>query len=221
MRGCVIIPAYNEEMRIGYIVGEVKAKGVDCVVIDDGSSDKTKMIAEREGAHVISHPNNSGKGRSIRDGFSYVLESGYDFGLIMDGDGQHHPDEIPAFIKAAEDSDAGVIVGNRMRKPRNMPPVRLLTNWFMSTIISLITGQRLPDSQCGFRLIRSEVIKAIILSSDRYEIESEILIKAARAGFKIKSIFIKSIYGGQKSQIRPFKDTLRFVSFISKTIFSK
>ena len=214
MRGCVIIPAYNEEMRIGHIVCEIKAKGLDCLVIDDGSSDKTRKIAEREGASVISHPVNLGKGTSLRDGFRRVMEGGYDFIITMDGDGQHHPDEIENFIRAAEENDAEIILGNRMHNPKDMPLRRRLTNWFMSTLISAIAHQDIPDSQCGFRLVRTDVLKTIPLTTNKYEIESEVLIEASRGGFKIRSIPIKSIYRGQKSQIRPFVDTIRFISFI-------
>lgn len=214
MRGCVIIPAYNEEMRIGRIVHEIRIKGLDCLVIDDGSSDKTRKAAEAEGASVISHPINLGKGASLRDGFRRIMENGYDFVITMDGDGQHHPDEIDNFIKAAEEGDAGIVTGNRMHNPKDMPLKRRLTNWFMSALISAVAHQDIPDTQCGFRLIRTGIIKDIPLTTSKYEIESEVLIEAARAGFRIKSIPIKSIYKGQESRIRPFVDTIRFISFI-------
>ncbi len=217
MRGCVIIPAYNEEMRIGHIAREVIARGLDCLVIDDGSLDKTREIAEREGACVITHLNNLGKGLSLRDGFRYVLDKDYDFVITMDGDGQHHPDELTNFIGAAKTGDAGIILGNRMSDPKDMPLKRRLTNWFMSSLISMIAGQDMPDSQCGYRLVKTDVLRAISLTSDKFEIESEVLIKASKAGFKVKSIPIKSIYRGQKSKIRPFVDTLRFIYFLLRT----
>ncbi len=217
MRGCVIIPAYNEEMTIGPVVREIKAKGLDCVVIDDGSSDKTRQVAENEGAYVISHPRNYGKGASLNDGFRYSLNRNYDYVITMDGDGQHNPDEIDNFLKAAEKGDTQIVLGNRMCNPKDMPLIRRLTNRFMSLLISSIVHQKLPDSQCGFRLIKSEVLKVIVCTATKYEIESEVIIRAARAGFKIKSIPIRSIYKGEKSQIRPVADTLRFIAFILKT----
>lgn len=218
MKGCVIIPVHNEAMTIGPIVQEIKAKGLDCVVIDDGSSDKTKDLAEREGAYVISHPTNYGKGTSLNDGFRYILYRNYDYAITMDGDGQHNPDEIKNFLKTAEGSEAKIILGNRMLDPKGMPLIRRLTNRFMSLLISLISRQNLPDSQCGFRLIKSDIFKTITLNTTKFEIESEVLIKAARAGFKIESIPIKSIYKGEKSQIHPIADTLRFIVFILRTI---
>lgn len=220
-RGCVLIPANNEEMLIGHLVEEVKKNGLDCLVVDDGSTDKTKEEAERAGARVISHHRNLGKGVSLRDGFKKAMEDGYDFIIIMDGDGQHHPDELAHFIKAAERGDAAVILGNRMGDPKGMPLKRKVTNWVMSSLISFIAGQRMPDTQCGYRLIKTDVLRSVPLITDKYEIESEILIGASKAGFKIKSIPIKSIYGKQKSHIRPFVDTARFISFIIRTAFRR
>ncbi|MFH1778784.1 MAG: glycosyltransferase family 2 protein [Candidatus Omnitrophota bacterium] len=217
MRGCVIIPAYNEEMTIGPVVREIRAKGLDCVVVNDGSSDKTRQVAEHEGAYVISHPKNYGKGTSLTDGFRYSLNRNYNYIITMDGDGQHNPDEIDNFLKVAEKGDTQIVLGNRMCNPKDMPLIRRLTNRFMSLFISSIVHQKLPDSQCGFRLIKSEVLKVIACTATKYEIESEVIIRAARAGFKIKSIPIRSIYKGEKSQIRPVADTLRFIAFILKT----
>jgi len=221
LKGCVIIPAYNEEMLIGHLIGEVKKRGLDCVVIDDGSTDKTRQEAERCGAYVISHRKNLGKGMSLRAGFKKAIEGNYRFVITMDGDGQHHPDELGHFIKAAEKDDVAIILGNRMWCPKDMPLKRRITNWVMSGLISLIAGQRMPDTQCGYRLIKTDVLKAIPLTTNKYEIESEVLIEASRAGFRIISIPIKSIYGGQKSQIRPFVDTARFLSFIIKMAFRR
>jgi glycosyltransferase involved in cell wall biosynthesis len=220
-RGCVIIPALNEEMRIGHIVSEARARGLDCIVVDDGSVDKTKDEAAREGADVIVHRKNHGKGMSLRDGFKRVLEGEYDYVITMDGDGQHHPDELEHFMKASCRSDTDLVLGNRMGDPKGMPLRRRATNWFMSSLISFMAGQSIPDTQCGYRLIKTKVLKAIPLTTDKYEIESEVLIEAARAGFVIRSIPIKSIYRGQKSQIRPFKDTLRFLSFIFKVALKR
>ena len=96
-----------------------------------------------------------------------------------------------------------------------MPLLRIITNRFMSLIISAFARQYIPDTQCGFRLVKKEVLQKITLSTSKYETESEILIKAARLGFKIEFVPIKTIYSGQKSQINPFVDTLRFLRFIT------
>jgi len=102
-----------------------------------------------------------------------------------------------------------------MSNPIRMPKLRVITNKFMSWFISQIAGQRIPDTQCGFRLIKKEVLEKVKIETNNFEIESEILIKAARLGFPIKSISIKSIYfKSLHSRINPFIDTVRFIKFI-------
>jgi hypothetical protein len=101
-----------------------------------------------------------------------------------------------------------------MNSTGQMPALRLATNRFMSWLISLVTGQRIPDTQCGFRLVKKELLEKLKLSTSKYETESEILIQASRLGFKIESVPVKTIYSGQKSRINPFVDTLRFLRFI-------
>ena len=101
-----------------------------------------------------------------------------------------------------------------------MPYVRLFTNKFMSWLISLAAGQSVPDTQCGFRLIKRGVLERIDLKTSKYETESEIIIQASRLGFKIESIPVKSIYEGEKSQINPVVDTLRFIRFICAQLWT-
>jgi glycosyltransferase involved in cell wall biosynthesis len=214
MKICVIIPTYNEAKAIGELTAKIHAQQLGALIIDDGSLDNTGQIARDNGAIVLRNEVNKGKGASLIRGFNYLAESDFEAVITMDGDGQHEPEEIPAFIRSAENSKYDIVVGNRMLKREEMPLTRVLTNKFMSWIISRIAGQNIPDTQCGYRLIKKEVIKKIRLSTSRYETESEILIRAAREGFKIGSIPIKSIYRGEKSQINPFTDTVRFIKLI-------
>lgn len=214
MKPCVVIPAYNEALAIADVVSQVRKQGWEVVVIDDGSSDDTSDRARQGGAMVIRSPQNEGKGSSLIKGFGYCLDKGFDAAITMDADGQHSPADIPSFIRAAEFSASKVFVGNRMLEARGMPIVRLLTNKFMSWIISRIARQRIPDTQCGFRLIRRDILERIDLRARKYEIESEVLIKAGRLGAVIESVPIKTIYAGSKSRINPFIDTLRFIRFI-------
>ena len=218
MKVCVVIPTYNEARTISVLVKQIRKQGLDALVIDDGSSDDSGQIARNSGALLLKNEQNQGKGASLIKGFDFTLKNNYDAVITMDGDGQHLPEEIPDFIRAAAGSDKGIIIGNRMSQRRNMPLVRVWTNKFMSWIISKITKQKIPDSQCGFRLIKKEVLARMHLVTSKYEIESEILIKASRLGFKIASVPIKSIYVGERSRINPFFDTLRFIKFIHKEL---
>lgn len=217
MKICVVIPSLNESSTIAELVKKIIEFKLDVLVIDDGSQDNTSEIAGDSGAKVIRNEANEGKGASLSKGFRYCLENGYDAVITMDGDGQHSPDDLPVFIRGA-DSDNSIIVGNRMQKTKNMPFVRLLTNKFMSWLISKVAKQKIPDTQCGFRLIKREVLEKVELSTARYEAESEILIKASKLGFKIGSVPIKSVYKGEVSKINPLTDTIRFIKYIKKEL---
>lgn len=132
----------------------------------------------------------------------------------MDADCQHSPAELDKFLQEAA-SGSYFTVGNRMFNHSGMPKLRVITNKFMSWLISRIARQRIPDTQCGFRLIKRETLERIEIKTNNFEIESEILIKAARLGFPIKSVPIKSIYfKSLRSRINPFVDTIRFIKFI-------
>jgi len=214
MRTCVIIPTFNESKAIAGLIVQIRQLGLEVIIIDDGSSDDTAKIAQASGAKVLRNESNVGKGTSLIKGYNFAIAQGFDAVISMDGDGQHSCADIKGFIQKAETSQSAVIVGNRMGTTKNMPIVRFLTNRFVSKLISIIIKQNIPDTQCGFRLLKKEVLTKLNLSASKYEIDSEVLIKAARLGFKIESIPIKTIYSGQKSQINPFVDTLRFLRFI-------
>ena len=221
MKTCVVIPTYNEEKAIGGLIDKIRGLGLDIVIVDDGSTDNTVKIAGEKGVALISNKVNEGKGTSLIKGFKYSLDKGFDAVVCMDGDGQHLPEEIPNFIRIAEHSNGSIFVGNRMSKTRNMPLLRILTNKFMSWLISQVARQKIYDTQCGFRLIKSDVLRKVSLRTSKFEIESELLIEASRLGFKIESVPIKSVYAGEKSQINPFLDTIRFIKFILKELKRK
>lgn len=213
----VVIPSYNEARTIGGIVRDTVNMGLDVLVIDDGSSDHTERIALDNGAMVIRHTHNLGKGYSVREGIKDVLEKlKYDWMVMMDGDGQHHTEDIPVLMDATKEEGVDIVMGNRMDAAHSMPSVRYLTNRFMSWVLSCMCGQHMPDTQCGFRLIRVEALKKLSLTSEKYDIESEMLIRAAEIDMKIVSAPIRTIYGDETSEIHPVHDTIRFFSLISR-----
>lgn len=212
MKTCAIIPCFNVAGTVGRIIKELKKLDIDVIVIDDGSQDFTSQIAIQYQAVVLRNNNNLGKGASLRKGFEYAGTCAYDLIITMDGDGQHLPEEVINFLKAqSANPEADIIIGNRMNSPVGMPLVRRLANRIMSGIISGICHQRIPDSQNGFRLLRSRIFKGLDLKSNRFEIESEIILKAAKRGIKIFSIPVHSVYKNHSSRIRPLADTVRFI----------
>lgn len=210
----VLIPAYNEEAKIAGAVGRVKAEGYDVLVVDDGSGDATPAKAREAGARLIQNSKNSGKGHALRAGFSYFLSSPFNFLITMDADGQHDPKDLEKFLKAHEESGAPLLIGNRMENPTHMPWVRVLTNHFLSSILSLIGGQKIPDSQCGYRLITKEALRSMHFKTGHFEIESEMLLEALRLKLKVRSVSVSSVYEGGSSHIHPIRDTFRFFRFL-------
>jgi glycosyltransferase involved in cell wall biosynthesis len=214
MKICVIIPSYNVADTIGKLTKALLKKNIFVLVVNDGSIDSTETKAKQAGAFVLTNTKNLGKGQSLRRGFKYALEKDYQIIITMDGDGQHAVEDIDKFIECAKDPEKKLIIGNRMLNPKNMPFVRRLTNIFMSWLLSKICHQYIPDSQCGYRLLKREVLENIELSVSKFEIESEILVSASRKGFKIYSVPIQTIYKGQSSMIHPLRDTYRFFKFL-------
>ncbi len=221
MNICVLIPVYNEAKAIGRVVKSITSLGLDVVVVDDGSDDDSESIAKKEGATVLRHGQKNGKGFSLQYGFNYIQNKGYDAVITMDGDGQHAATDLKAFIEKSQKYPHSVINGNRMTSSKGMPLVRYLTNKFMSFIISLATGQSIPDSQCGFRYIGMKVLKDINPSCTGFEIETEILMKAAKRKHNIFSVPIQTIYEDEESKINPMGDTIRFFSYFFKELFTK
>lgn len=218
MKICVLIPAHNEEKHIGRLAAEVRAKGLDVLVVDDGSTDATSAKAGESGAVVLANDLRQGKGFSLKRGFAYVLEHGYDGVIAMDGDGQHDVGDIDAFLAAARTTSRCVANGTRMGDAAAMPFVRRVTNRFMSWMISKICGQRIEDTQCGYRYISADVLRELTLTSNDFEIETEVLLKSCRAGCHIVSVPVKTIYRDEKSKIRPVRDTVRFFKYLAREL---
>ncbi|HNV24519.1 MAG TPA: glycosyltransferase family 2 protein, partial [Candidatus Omnitrophota bacterium] len=207
MKICILIPVYNEARTIGEIVRCLRESSYDVLVVDDGSKDDSAHLAQENGAVVVSHEGQKGKGASLRQGFEYILNKKYEGVIMMDGDGQHHIKDIMGFLEKAQEYPKIIVVGNRMKDTKRMPLLRYLTNRLMSVLISLASGQYIPDTQCGFRYISYEALKELSLSSDGFEIETEILMKARKKKIKICSVPIETIYENEESKINPVVDT--------------
>ncbi len=216
---CAVIPAYNEARAIRAVVGAAVDNADAVVVVDDGSSDGTGQAAEAAGALVITHEVNLGKGQALATGIAWAVENGFDAAVTLDADGQHDPSQIPRFVDRFRTTGADIVLGTRMYNRGNMPLVRALTNLVTSIVISCIAGQRITDSQSGYRLLKCATVGALPVTGARFDAESEILVKAARAGLTIREVPISAIYRGEASSINAFRDTCRFIFLALRLIF--
>ena len=211
-----VIPAYLEEKHIAEVVRRTLQQLDNVLVIDDGSADATAATARNGGAEVIVHPQNLGKGESIKTGLRHWLERNFIYVVVLDGDGQHLPDEIERFLEAASSTRAELLIGTRMKDVREMPLLRRLVNRYMSNKISRLCGQPIPDTQCGFRMVHRRLIPDLLGGAERFDYETEMLILASRKGCRIESVPITTVYSDEVSSIHPLRDTRRFFKLIRR-----
>ncbi len=212
---CAVIPFYNEKDFLSDVVSSTLNFVDNIIAVNDGSSDGSELtIGNYNAVKIISLDKNFGKGYALQQGFSESLKSHYDIVITIDADKQHNPDFIPAFISMINNFD--IVIGSRLNDTKNMPFQRILSNKITSVLLSLKTGQKILDSQCGFRAYKSEVLKKVKSFSLGYEAESEIIVYAARAGFKIGFVNISTIYGNEKSKMNPVKAILGFIKILFK-----
>lgn len=218
-----ILPAYNAARFLPAVVGEIRRLHPDLrvLVVDDGSSDGTADTARATGAEVIVHQVNQGKGEALKTGYRWAQEQNLDWVYTMDSDGQHLPAEMQGLMDAALAGPWDVVVGTRMAQVQDMPWIRLKTNQFTSWVVSRLAGQRIPDSQNGYRLYRVACLQGVRLKTKRYDSESEILVRLARRGARIGSAPITTVYGDETSSINPLVDTGRFFRLVIMLLFSR
>jgi len=209
---CVaLIPCFNEASHIGGLIASIQAFIPHVLVMDDGSADDTALIARKAGAKVIRCGRNAGKGRALRAGWEQARERGFPWALMLDGDGQHAPLDIPKFLHCAESSGASLVVGNRMLATETMPVIRRQANGWMSRRISRLVGTKVPDSQCGFRLARVDLLLQLPILTNRFEVESSMLTSFFQHRQRVEFVPIQTIYRSPKSNIHPLADTWRWL----------
>jgi glycosyltransferase involved in cell wall biosynthesis len=199
------------------VIHGVRRRVGRCIVVDDGSTDETAVLAKRAGAELIIHASNRGKGAAVRSALACLRGTPFSYAVLLDADGQHDPAEIPRFCEAARRHDADMVLGTRMHAPAGMPWLRRITNRTMSRIISGLCGVPLTDTQCGYRLLSRRAVERMRLTTSNFEVESEMLLDATRQGLTITEVPVRSIYGDDHtSHIRPVRDTIRFLRLVSK-----
>jgi glycosyltransferase involved in cell wall biosynthesis len=215
-RACLaVVPAYNEAATIGPVIDSLRAHapGFDVVVIDDGSTDATCREAVARGVRVLRHPFNLGIGGAVQSGFKFALESGYDYMVQVDADGQHDPAEIPLFVEKFRATGADLIIGERDYS--QMPLVRRVSNTIGRLAFSWAMGRRIRDNQSGYRLLSRRLMEAVLGSAERgYEFEMDMIVIAVKRGWRIEGVPIRTIYGEEKSHIKPMQHVVHFFRMV-------
>ena len=213
MRVAALVPAFQAAARLGDVLQRLAAleRPPAVLVVDDGSRDATALVARQHGARVLSFAGNRGKGYALLAGFA-ALRDEFDAVVTLDADGQHPPECLPGLVRAAE-AGADLVLGIRARTP-DMPFARRLANGFSSGWATWLAGQRVSDSQCGYRLHSRSLLERVPLTPGRYEVETELVVRAARLGFRIAEVEIPTIYGEERSQVHAVRDVPRIVGVL-------
>ena len=213
-RVCVIVPTYNNERTIADVLRRVQAYTLNIIVVNDGSTPAT-MTAIRsleQLPEIVDYTPNRGKGYALKMGFRRALELGYRYAITIDSDGQHFPEDIPAFMDCHVANKEALIVGARNLTADNMPSKNTFANKFSNFWFHLQTGINLEDTQSGYRLYPLEVINLRWPITPRYEAELELLVFSAWCGVPVVSTPVRVYYppeGERVSHFRPFWDFFR------------
>lgn len=219
LRFAAAIPAFEAAATVAAVVAAVGEYAPALLVVDDGSGDGTGDAARAAGAEVIVHATNLGKGRALRTAFDRLFERGFDAVVTVDADGQHRADQIPKLVATASGSD--LVLGTRDHAFGGMSSVRRTSNRWSSWAISRVAGLDLRDVQTGFRLYRRRVIDAVGFPEPRFEAESAVIVRAARAGFRVATVPVRMdvVDGRATSHYRPLVDSLRIARAVTQARF--
>lgn len=210
-----VIPFYNEEKTLEKIVSDT-AQFVDIVIaVNDGSTDNSfDKIKNLKNVICLNNPENNGKGFALNLGFKKSIELNSIFTITLDADLQHSPKYIENLLTLVNQYD--IIIGKRKKFLSKMPIQRMISNFLTSFLLTLKTNQKIEDSQSGFRLYKTEILKNILPSSNGFEAESEILVNASKYGYKIGFVDIPTIYEDEKSKMKVWKTIIGFIKVLFK-----
>ncbi len=209
-----LIPAHNEHEHITAVVTAAH-QYLPVLVVDDGSTDDTALLAEAAGAQVLRQTPNQGKGAALIAGFKLALSQGAGAVITLDGDGQHDPAEIPVFLTAYARQPAGMIIGQRDYS--QMPRFRRTTNTVGRAMISLALGQYIPDNQSGYRLISHSLLERLLDSPEKgFELEVDMITLCLKYKLGLGWVPIRTIYAGQASHIRPMRHLVHYIRIVFK-----
>ena len=218
----ILIPAYDCAATIGDVVSGARRVVERVLVVDDGSHDDTAARAAAAGAEVLRQSHNTGKGAALRAGMERLAADGVASVLTMDGDGQHLAGELPALIEAAARHPHALIIGARKVDGEQVSRSRLFGNRFANRWVEIASGLALPDTQSGFRVYPLRATAALGCRAGHFAFETEVLIRAARHGVRVRSVPVEAYYppiAERRSHYRPFLDTVRIILVVLGLIF--
>jgi glycosyltransferase involved in cell wall biosynthesis len=218
---CILIPAYNAQETLGSVLKKIEPLQMDTIVVNDGSSDETKRVALENEVQLLEHPLNLGKGAALRTGFQYLLQKDYQTVITLDADGQHDPSEIPPLLKIFRSVKPDILIASRAAEFGKMTFLRRFWNRLGVKAVARLCHSDITDSQSGFRLIRTRVLKEVNFSTSRFETELELLIKACKKGFSVLSVPIdtQKVDGTGSSHFRPVVDTWMVCKLFLRSLF--
>ncbi|MBN1593769.1 MAG: glycosyltransferase family 2 protein [Candidatus Coatesbacteria bacterium] len=221
-RCAVLVAAYNAAETLGPLLEDVRRHFTgDLILVDDGSTDATGDIGGNLANVVLSHDTNRGKGAALITGFTHLIGEGYQAVVTLDADGQHLPEFIPRFIEMFERTGCDLVLGRREFSIRTTPFLRYFGNVLSSFWISIISGVKVKDSQCGFRLYRLEAIQTQKLATSGFDTETELLFQIRQDGGRIEQVDIPLIYkAGGKSNFKRIWDTLAVTRVIVRHLLN-
>ena len=211
---CVLVPTYNNERTLKRVIDGVLKYTSNIIIINDGATDTTANILEPYlHLEIITIVDNTGKGHALRQGFKKAIALGYDYAITIDSDGQHFPEDIPVFVNALHTSENKnlLLIGARNMEQAGVPGKSSFGNKFSNFWFWFETGIKLTDTQSGFRLYPLKAIEKLKLYTNKFELEIEVIVKAAWNDVEVKNIPIQILYDKNErvSHFRPFKDFTR------------
>jgi Glycosyl transferase family 2 len=213
-----LIPAHNEERFIGSLVLAALAYVDKVVVVDDGSHDRTAEIARRAGGYVLRQPVNQGKAAAVSVGFSYVRQLNPAAVVMLDGDGQHRTDDIPAVLDPVLSGSADMVIGSRFLEVRSViPAYRQVGQHGLTVVTNIASGMPVGDSQSGFRAFSAAALQYISFSQSGFSIESEMQFLAREHGLRVVEVPIKVIYA-EPAKRNPFQHGMQVIQGVMRLV---
>lgn len=216
----VAMPAYNEGRYIGSLVLKARQYGAEVLVVDDGSTDDTSKIATLAGATVIRHKENKGKGAAIQSILAEASKRKPDTLVLLDADSQHNPEDIPLLVEPIS-RGFDLVIGSRVRERSNIPPYRRIGQRVLSYLSHILSGEKVADSECGFRALSPKAVAELRLRQDGFAIEAEMLSVATEKGFALTEVPISALYTKDGSTLNPVRHGLGVLTSMLAMISEK